>query len=113
MRIEQSYFQKSKALFHAAQALFTFVAGCLALAILTKSGNHGGQIGFFFALVSLVDCLLTMPPYLLSSTVLLQHPRPNLPSNGPHVDARMALRQHLRLPRPRPPLRPRSAMYLA
>jgi hypothetical protein len=53
MRIEQSYFQKSKALFHAAQALFTFVAGCLALAILTKSGNHGGQIGFFFALVSL------------------------------------------------------------
>jgi hypothetical protein len=54
MRIEQSYFQKSKALFHAAQALFTFVAGCLALAILTKSGNHGGQIGFFFALVSLL-----------------------------------------------------------
>jgi hypothetical protein len=59
MRIEQSYFQKSKALFHAAQALFTFVAGCLALAILTKSGNHGGQIGFFFALVSLLlTCLL-------------------------------------------------------
>jgi hypothetical protein len=67
MRIEQSYFQKSKALFHAAQALFTFVAGCLALAILTKSGNHGGQIGFFFALVSLLDlpayyALLTIPP---------------------------------------------------
>jgi hypothetical protein len=52
MRIEQSYYQKSKALFHAAQALFTFVAGCLALAILTKSGNHGGQVGFYFALVS-------------------------------------------------------------
>jgi len=59
MRIEQSYFQKSKAAFHAAQALFTFIAGCLALAILTKSGNHGGQIGFFFALVSLLDILLT------------------------------------------------------
>jgi hypothetical protein len=53
MRIEQSYYQKSKALFHATQALFTFVAGCLALAILTKSGNHGGQVGFYFALVSL------------------------------------------------------------
>lgn len=53
MRIEQSYYQKAKALFHATQALFTFVAGCLALAILTKSGNHGGQVGFYFALVSL------------------------------------------------------------
>jgi hypothetical protein len=52
MRIEQSYYQKSKALFHATQALFTFVAGCLALAILTKSGNHGGQVGYYFALVS-------------------------------------------------------------
>ena len=31
MRIEQSYFQKSKALFHAAQALFTFVAGSFSL----------------------------------------------------------------------------------
>lgn len=51
MRIEQTYFQKAKALFHAFQALFTFVAGCLALAILTKAGNHGGQVGFYFALV--------------------------------------------------------------
>lgn len=53
MRIEQSYYQKAKAAFHATQALLTFVAGCLALAILTKSGNHGGQVGFYFALVSL------------------------------------------------------------
>jgi hypothetical protein len=51
MRIEQSYYQKAKAAFHAGQALLTFVAGCLALAILTKSGNHGGQVGFYFALV--------------------------------------------------------------
>lgn len=53
MRIEQTYFQKAKALSHGVQALFIFVAGCLALAILTKSGNHGGQIGFYFALVRL------------------------------------------------------------
>lgn len=53
MRIEQSYYQKAKALFHGLQALFTFVAGCLALTILTKSGNHGGQVGFYFALVSM------------------------------------------------------------
>jgi hypothetical protein len=68
MRIEQSYFQKSKALFHAAQALFTFVAGCLALAILTKSGNHGGQIGFFFALVSLLRDLLTIASHPLTNS---------------------------------------------
>ena len=55
MRIEQSYYQKAKALFHGLQALFTFVAGFLALTILTKSGNHGGQVGFYFALVSIAS----------------------------------------------------------
>lgn len=62
MRIEQSYFQKAKALFHAFQGLFTFVAGCLALAVLTKSGNHGGQLGFYFALVRLAQKYATYTP---------------------------------------------------
>ena len=62
MRIEQSYYQKAKAAGHAAQALLTFVAGCLALAILTKSGNHGGQVGFYFALVSHRSGLPLLPP---------------------------------------------------
>ena len=81
MRIEQSYYQKAKAAFHATQALLTFVAGCLALAILTKSGNHGGQVGFYFALVSLhadlssisltdsLQCFLTIPALLLNKDV--------------------------------------------
>lgn len=62
MRIEQSYYQKAKAAFHAGQALLTFVAGCLALAILTKSGNHGGQVGFYFALVSYRSVTPLSPP---------------------------------------------------
>lgn len=52
MRIEQTYIQKNKAFFHAAQALLTFVAGCLALTILTKDGKTGAQVGYYFALVS-------------------------------------------------------------
>ena len=67
MRIEQSYYQKAKAALHATQALTAFVAGCLALAILTKSGNHGGQVGFYFALVSLHPTLLHCPPLTLHS----------------------------------------------
>lgn len=58
MRIEQSYFQKAKTLFHTFQALFTFIAGCLTLAVLTKEGGHGGQVGFYFALVG----TLLIPP---------------------------------------------------
>lgn len=51
MRIEQSYVQKSKATLHAAQTLFIFIGGCLALAVLTKDGGTSGATGFFFGLV--------------------------------------------------------------
>ena len=51
MRIDQSYVQKSKASLHAAQSLFIFVGGCLALAVLTKDGGTSGATGFFFGLV--------------------------------------------------------------
>jgi len=51
MRIEQTYIQKSKAFFHAAQGLLTLIAGCLALGVLTKDGGTGAQVGFYFALV--------------------------------------------------------------
>lgn len=53
MRIPQTYVQKIKAGVHFAQAFLIFIGGCLALAVLTKDGETGGQIGFYFALVSL------------------------------------------------------------
>jgi hypothetical protein len=52
MRIPQTYIQKAKAGLHFAQAIFIFIGGCLALAVLTKDGGTGGQVGFYFALVS-------------------------------------------------------------
>ena len=52
MKIPQTYLQKAKAGGHIAQAVFTFVGGCLALAVLTKAGGTGGEVGFFFGLVS-------------------------------------------------------------
>lgn len=68
MRIEQTYIQKSKAFFHGAQALLTFIAGCLALAILTKDGETGGQVGYYFALV----CTFRLSPLRCSNLHLSQ-----------------------------------------
>jgi hypothetical protein len=52
MRIPQTKPQKLKALVHAVQALFIFVAGCLSLAVLTMSGGSSGTMGYMFGLVS-------------------------------------------------------------
>lgn len=57
MKIELDKLGKAKQGFHAVQSLLIFVAACLALAVLTKTGYTGGQTGFFFALVSrLLPC---------------------------------------------------------
>lgn len=53
MRIQQTKNQKIKAIVHFTQAFFIFIAGCLALAVLTKDGGTGAQIGYYFALVRL------------------------------------------------------------
>ncbi|KAK6434752.1 hypothetical protein LTR95_009067 [Oleoguttula sp. CCFEE 5521] len=51
MRIEQTQLQRAKALLHAVQGVITFIAACLALSILTKTGSNGRAIGFYFALI--------------------------------------------------------------
>lgn len=51
MRIPQNHLQKVKAGVHGAQAFCIFVAGCLALAVLTKSGGMSATTGYFFGLV--------------------------------------------------------------
>ena len=53
MRIPQSSIQKIKTVVHIAQAALIFIGGCLALAVLTKDGKTGGQVGYYFALVSI------------------------------------------------------------
>ena len=58
MRIEQTHIQRTKAGIHFAQAFLIFIGGCLALAVLTKNGKTGGQIGFYFGLVSFSCALL-------------------------------------------------------
>lgn len=57
MRIPQTKMQKIKIGIHAVQALLVFVAGCLTLAVMTKSGSFGGETGFYFALVCVL-CLI-------------------------------------------------------
>ncbi|CAK4030942.1 hypothetical protein BST61_czeina44g000420 [Lecanosticta acicola] len=56
MQIPQTKTQRTKAAIHLFQALLIFVAGCLTLAVMTKSGSFGAQTGFYFAL-----CFLTFP----------------------------------------------------
>lgn len=56
MKIPQTYIQKTKAGAHFVQAFLIFIGGCLALAVLTKDGKTGGQVGYYFAL-----CFLTAP----------------------------------------------------
>lgn len=51
MRIQLSYMQTVKASIHGVQLFLIFLAGCLALAILTKAGHTGAQVGFYFGLV--------------------------------------------------------------
>ncbi|KAK5166296.1 uncharacterized protein LTR77_008557 [Saxophila tyrrhenica] len=58
MRIPQTYYQKIKAGLHFAQGFLIFIAGCLALAVLTQEGEHGGQVGYYFAQL---QCFLTLP----------------------------------------------------
>lgn len=60
MRVPQTYIQKIKAGIHFAQAFLIFIGGCLALAVLTKDGDTGGQVGFYFALVRLYVLHLTV-----------------------------------------------------
>jgi hypothetical protein len=57
MRIPQTYIQKIKAGVHFVQAFLIFIGGCLALAVLTKDGKTGAQIGFYFALVSVTTAV--------------------------------------------------------
>ncbi|CZT21416.1 uncharacterized protein RCC_07279 [Ramularia collo-cygni] len=59
MRLPQNKLQRAKAALHGIQAVLVFVAGCLTLAVMTKSGGYGGQTGFYFAL-----CFLTLPAIL-------------------------------------------------
>ncbi|KAK4540967.1 hypothetical protein LTR36_008475 [Oleoguttula mirabilis] len=56
MRIPQTHLQKTKAYLHFAQAFVIFITGCLALAVLTKSGGIGGEVGYMFGL-----CFLSLP----------------------------------------------------
>ena len=58
MRISQTAIQKIQAGVHFAQAFLIFIGGCLALAVLTKDGTTGGQIGFYFGLVSFMAVLI-------------------------------------------------------
>lgn len=51
MRIPQTKLQRVKAGTHLFQSVLVFVAGCLTLAVMTKSGGYGGQTAFYFALV--------------------------------------------------------------
>ncbi|KAF2208525.1 hypothetical protein CERZMDRAFT_8746, partial [Cercospora zeae-maydis SCOH1-5] len=56
MRIPQTKLQRVKAGTHLFQSVLVFVAGCLTLAVMTKSGGYGGQTAFYFAL-----CFFTIP----------------------------------------------------
>ncbi|KAK5121911.1 hypothetical protein LTR85_004483 [Meristemomyces frigidus] len=56
MRIPQTNLQKIKAGVHFAQAGLVFITACLALAVLTKSGGVGGEVGYLFGL-----CFLSIP----------------------------------------------------
>lgn len=51
MRIPQSYVQKCKAVAHAFQALFIFIALCMTIAIFTMNGTTGGATAYYLALV--------------------------------------------------------------
>ena len=53
MRIPQTDIQRTKVLVHVAQLVFLFIGGILALVVLTKDGETGGSVGFYFGLVSL------------------------------------------------------------
>ncbi|EME43344.1 hypothetical protein DOTSEDRAFT_174149 [Dothistroma septosporum NZE10] len=64
MRVPQSKLQRLKAAMHLAQAVLVFVAGCLTLAVMTKAGGYGGQVGYYFAL-----CFITIPAILYQVTV--------------------------------------------
>lgn len=52
MRIPQNASQRIKGGLHLFQLLFIFVAGCVTLAIYTKDGSNGGEVAYYFALVS-------------------------------------------------------------
>lgn len=47
--------QKVKAGVHCAQAVLIFLAGCLSLAVLTKSGGTSGTTGYYFGLVRICN----------------------------------------------------------
>jgi len=51
MRVPQSYIQKCKVAAHILQVLFIFIGACIAIAVLTKDGETGGAVTFYFALV--------------------------------------------------------------
>lgn len=52
MRIPQTNLQTIKLGTHAVQAFCIFIGGCLSLAVLTKDGDTGGQVSYYFGLVS-------------------------------------------------------------
>lgn len=45
------YYQRTKNVIHAIQALAIFVAWAITIAILTKGGKTDGRIWYYFALV--------------------------------------------------------------
>ncbi|KAI7090388.1 hypothetical protein KC363_g934 [Hortaea werneckii] len=59
MRIPQNYIQKVKAGIHGLQAFCIFIAGCLSLAVFTKSGGIDGSTGYMFAL-----CFVSIIPLI-------------------------------------------------
>ena len=97
MRISQSYIQKSKAGIHVAQALLIFIGGCLALAVLTKDGETGGQVGYYFGLVSIAPIRLSLTVTDFSTSVLSLNSRLSLPNHGANVDSCLALRERVRI----------------
>jgi hypothetical protein len=54
MKVPQSYIQKCKTVAHVFQALLIFIAGCITISVLTKSGKNGGATSWYFALVRLL-----------------------------------------------------------
>ena len=47
------YYQRTKNVIHAIQALAIFVGWAMIIAILTKGGKTDGRIWYYFALVSI------------------------------------------------------------
>ncbi|KAI9688018.1 MAG: hypothetical protein M1820_010325 [Bogoriella megaspora] len=84
MRVQQTKLQQSKTYVHIAQVVFIFVAGCLALAVLTKDGGTDGRVGWFFGLVGCLDTYMICRGELMAK-VFPYNTGDSVPSNGSYV----------------------------